>query len=369
MWCALVHAVAAAFSVTTFSMKAPVRHARIVGGQVLVVTDAESTDHHDRGIRREIARLTVDRGATSTQPVTLLSGLAMFAAAPRGSDDVVVIGNQWWYVTTMNGMTAAITFVDTDGERVKQVKPQGLHTYVMALSGEKPRALAVSDTGDEFLAREIGWDGALRSWRLPRGNLWPHMMAAYLPDGRIALFSNSGGGLTEFTLSDDGVVDTTVLRNLRLAEFAMAIDAAGRIAIVTVRVDDGLIEGAVSDVSGLGAAQWRVLGRRARTIAARPQLRVTASGSRFVAAWINDENGRHIEALDFNATGPSGHVVEIGRASPRGTSAFFDLQATDDALHFFWDDGDQLYYRRLPASLATYASFEDLARFCGVGEQ
>ena len=372
LWCALMHAVAANFGVTAFSMQSPVRHARMVGGQVLVVTDTRSPDHPNYGFAREIARLTTERGATSAQPATVIPGLAAFAAAHHGSDDVVVTGDQWWYVTTMNGMgRAAVTFVKTDGEHKKQVAPDaGFHSYVITLSGEQPRALAVSDVGDAFLAREIGWDGPLRSWRLPRSYLWPHMTAEYLPDGRIALFSDAGGGLTMFALSDEGVVDTTVLRNLRLGEFATAIDAAGRIAVVTVRANDGTIDGTVSDVSGIGATHWHVLGHRARVDVNRPQLRVIAGTSGFVAAWINEDNGRRIEALDVSAAGPSGPVVEIGRASPRGTTAFFDVQASGDALHFFWDDGDFLYHRQLPGSLATYASFRDLARrFCGVGGQ
>jgi hypothetical protein len=89
----------------------------------------------------------------------------------------------------------------------------------------------------------------------------------------------------------------------------------------------------------------------------------------FAAAWINELDGRRIEATEVDRRGHGGPVVEVGRASSRGPAAFLGVQAKHDELFFWWDDGEHLFQRRLPASLRGYAALEDFAQsLCGTTE-
>jgi hypothetical protein len=168
-----------------------------------------------------------------------------------------------------------------------------------------------------------------------------------------------------YVLSDEGNVETTVLRNVRIRQFDTAIDNAGRIAIAAARKDEAAIDAAVVDFANLKKAEWYSLGHDALVMGQLRELQVVATRNGFVAAWINERDGRRIEAAELGARGCRGAIVEVGQPSARGREVFFDVQPMQDEMLFWWDDGERLVQRRLPLSLTGYAVMRDLTqRFC-----
>jgi hypothetical protein len=179
-----------------------------------------------------------------------------------------------------------------------------------------------------------------------------------------------------YLLADEGHVDAVTLRNVRIQQFDAAIDHAGRIAIVAARNaivtapnDTGTIDAAIIDPAHTDHAEWSSLRHDVRVTGLFREVQVVTTPDGFAAAWINELDGRRIEATDVDLRGHGGLVVEVGRASSRGEAAFFGVQAKNDELLFWWEDGEHLVQRRLPISLKGYAILNDLARgFCGGAE-
>ncbi len=403
-WCAVAQVADVHFGVTqaNFTVTSPVRYAGAAGDEIAVVSFAPSRcDHHTINIEpkvqpdicREITRITPDGNDTRIQVRMPLSLISQWTVQLRGSDGLAVTGKDWWYVTLddraprlrheLSDGTAAATFVKSDGSRKTYVMPPsdvpqyaGPQWGLVAVPGEQPRVLELTPASQATatLVRELDWSGASRSWRLPPVRLlWPFMTAERLPDGRIALFSNDAG-LAMYLLSDGGNVDTVALRNLPILQFDTAIDDAGRIAIAVARRDPDRIEAAVIDVANPGKAEWYPLRNDTRVTGLFRELQVVSRPGGFAAAWINERDGRRtIEASELSASGHGGAIVEVGQASPRGNAAFFDVQATQDELRFWWDDGEHLFQRRLPASLTAYAAYsvvrDFMQRFCTTEKQ
>jgi len=309
----------------------------------------------------------IDRVSTAGTETVVRLGLSNPAGSHypwlRESDGFVVAGNTWWYgALAESDSAAATTFIRSNGSRTTHVDPlkEASGWRLIVLPGENPRALEFSSTDELTLVRELEWTGALRSWRLPPAyRLWGYMAAERLPDGRIALFSNREG-FRMYLLTGDGAVDSILLRPSHFRQFGTAMDDAGHIAIVAADDDARTVEGAIIDVSRPKEAQWRVLRRSARVTGNGREVQVVRITNGFVAAWINEGQERRIEATEFDERGDRGVVVNVGRASPRERSAFFDLQSTRDELTFWWDDGEHLFRRQLPASLTGYALVEAL---------
>jgi hypothetical protein len=117
------------------------------------------------------------------------------------------------------------------------------------------------------------------------------------------------------------------------------------------------------DVAHPQLAEWSSLRKDVRVTR---NLRDVHDG--FAAAWINEVNGKRIEATEIDARGHGRAVVEVGQASPRD-DAFVSVEAKNDELLFWWDDGAHLYQRRRPASLNGYAALTDFAQhFCSEAE-
>lgn len=310
---------------TEIRIGAPVRYAGAAGDGIAVVTFPESPCGQ-RALCREITNVAAADKRTRVEVRLPASPLLGSILMPRGSDGFVINGKEWWYVT-MNE-TAATTFLKSDGSRVTHTRPTaeltpGLPRWaIVPIPGQQPGALELTLVSDGILLREVGWDGPLRSWRLPRfGRLWPVMAAQRLPDHRIALFCN-GAGLSMHLLSDDGGVETTVLRNLRVHQFGTAIDRAGRIAIAAARTNPDSIDAAIVDVAQPGKAQWHSIRHDVAVTDWLREVQLVATPNDFAAAWINERAGRRIEATELDASGRCGEIVDVGRAAPRGKSAF-----------------------------------------------
>jgi hypothetical protein len=310
------------------------------------------------------------------------------------SDGFFLTGKDWWYATLDDrDDAAATTFVRSDGSRATFARPQAAagaanmtHSdswQLAVIPGEKPRALELTYHNDETIVREVDWNGATRSWHLPPVSYERavRMVAQPLPDGRIALLSNHDG-LSLYLLADDGHADTITLRNVRVQQFDAAIDGAGRIAIVAARNaivatrnansaphDTGSIDAAIIDPAHPDHAEWSSLRHDVRVTGGYGDVRIVTTPDGFAAAWINELDGRRIDAADVDRRGHGGPVVEIGRPSPRG-QAFLGVQTRhDEELRFWWDDGEHLFQRRLPVSLTGYDAVGYFAQiFCGTPE-
>jgi hypothetical protein len=168
-------------------------------------------------------------------------------------------------------------------------------------------------------------------------------------------------GVELFVLGDEGRFESSVLLASKYRKLDTAIDDQGRIAVAVAGNDAGTVEGAVIDVGTLPGAEWHTLGHSANHAGQR--VRVIASGDRFVAAWQDDENS--IEAVAFDGRGTKGTAVDVGPGSRSRTSHFFDVQATGEQLTFWWEDGGELFRRRLPTALTAYPVLESLSEsFC-----
>jgi hypothetical protein len=396
LWCAVVQMANASFGITqtayvirpTPIFTDPLRYVAARDEETLVITtnwgrQVAVPSSRDFAVYREIAKVGstgMDEPVRVRIPVTPRS---TWTVDPL-SEGFFVTGTGWWYATLDDrDDAAATTFVKSDGSRVTYVRPpppgytddttDTTHSnswQTIVIPGEKPRALELTYRVEETIAREVDWSGASRSWRLPLVSYErvSRMVAQPLPDGRIALLSNHNG-LSLYLLADEGHVDAVTLRNLRIQQFDAAIDGAGRIAIVAARNDTGTIDAAIIDPAHPDHAEWAALRHDVRVTGQFGGVHVVTTPDGFAAAWINELDGRLIEATDVDRRGHGGPVVEVGRASSRGPAAFLGVQAKQDELLFWWDDGEHLFQRRLPVSLKGYAILNDLAqRFCGKAE-
>jgi hypothetical protein len=396
-WCAVAQIANARFGVTQTSYvvspgsfaTSPILHVAAAGEETIVIALALGSGRDD-AFYREIARVGpagMGEPVRVRIPATPRSGANV---AMRGSDGFFVTGKDWWYATLDNDRdgAAATTFVKSDGSRATYVRPPAavslMSWQMTVIPGEKPRALEFTYNADETIVREVDWNGASRSWRLPPVSYQriSNMVAEPLPDGRIALLDNHSG-LSMYLLTDEGHVDAITLRNVQIQQFDVAIDHAGRIVIVAARNaivqargavaaashDTGTIDAAVIDPANPDQAEWRPLRHDVRVTGSLRELHVVNTPDGFAAAWINELDGMRIEATDVDPRGHGGPVVEVGRASP---GAPLDLQATHDELLFWWDDGKHLFQRRLPVSLKDYAGYtivSELAQgICGKAE-
>ena len=394
LWCAVMHIANADFAATqtayvvppSFVDRSPLRSVVSAGDETFVTT-FEVGSKRDHAVYRVITKVGA---AVTDEPVRVPVPLNKRTTwtVDYLSEGFVVSGKDWWYVTLDDhDGVAATTFVKSDGSRVTHVKPPAqsytpdtndvTHSnswQTIAIPGEKPRALELTFRAEDSIVREVDWGGASRSWRLPPVGYKQRSRAVALPlpDGRIALLWNRDG-LSLYLLGEDGHVEANTLRNVRIQQFDAAIDRAGRIAIVaarnaipTSREDTGTVDAAIIDPAHADRAEWSVLRHDVRVTGILREVQVVANPEGFAAAWINEVHGRHIEATDVDSRGHAGPVVDVGQASPRGDTAFFSMQAKDDALLFWWDDGEHLFQRRLPLSLERFAALGEFTQsVCG----
>lgn len=378
LWCAAAQTANATFGVmqtpyvirSTPAIANPIHDVAATDDETLVITFGFEPGP-SRSFYREIATVAgTDEIVRVGIPATLSS---TWISAP-GSDGIYVTGRDWWYATLDHRDGAvATTFVRSDGSRATYVRPPAVASaswQLVVIPGEKPRAIELTYADEETIAREVGWSGTSRSWRLPPVSRHRHarMVAQPLPDERIALLSNHDG-ISLYVLADEGHFDTIVLRNLTVQQFGAAIDPAGRLAIVAGRnanpalpEDTGTIEAAVIDPANPGDPKWQPLRHDVRVTGLFREVQVVATAEGFAAAWINELEERRIEATDVDGQGHGGPVVDVGQARPHGPAPYFGVQAKGDALLFWWDDGEHLMERRLPASLSGYAMLNDLAQ-------
>lgn len=383
LWCAAAQMANAAFGVTqvpyvirpTANIPYPVHYVAATEEETLVISFGFEPGG-DSAFYREIKKISPSGQDESLRVRIPFAPGASLAGHPL-SEGVFVTGTDWWYATLdIRDGAAVTTFVKSDGSRATHVRPPAftaMSWQLVLIPGEKPRAIELTYRAEETIAREVGWNGETRTWQLPpvSHELRRRMIAQPLPDERIALLSNHDG-LALYLLADDGRFDAITLRNVTIHQFDVAIDPAGRLAIVAARNanpelpdDTGTIEAAVIDPASPEQAAWRPLRHDVQVIGHDREVQVVTTPEGFAAAWINELAGRRIEATDIDALGRGGLVVDVGQARPRGHSPLLDLRAKDDELLFWWDDGEHLFQRRLPASLSGYAMVNDLARrFC-----
>jgi hypothetical protein len=399
LWCALVQLANASFVTTQTAYvvrptpihKNSIHYVAATDEDTLAITTNWGSgapvvvpSSRGRAVYREIAKVGA---AGMDEPVRVripLTPRATWTESPL-SDGIVVTGTDWWYATLDDSDdAAATTFVKSDGSRATHVKPPAATDttrsnswQTIVIPGEKPRAIELTYLPEETIAREVDWSGASRSWQLPPLDYQrpSRMVAQPLPDKRIALLSNHDG-LSLYLLADEGHIDAITLRNVRIQQFDAAIDPAGRLAIVAARNannalsnDTGTIDAAVIDPAHPDHAEWSSLRHDVRVTGQLREVQVVPTADGFAAAWINELDGRRIEATDLDRRGHGGPVVEVGHASLQGPAAFLGIQAKHDELFFWWDDGEHLFQRRLPVSLKGYALLNELAqRFCGEAE-
>jgi hypothetical protein len=394
LWCALMQLGNATFGAmqTTYVIppttmaRNPVHDAGATDDGTFVVAVALPSGH-DRTFHREIAKIGregLDEPVRVSIPLTPRSSWVIESE----SDGFFVTETAWWYATlddrAVDGCfteckSLATTFVKSDGSRVTHVRPPvaidaSRLWQTIVIPGEEPRALEFAYFPDVTIAREVEWSGKSKSWRLPPVDpKHPgRRVAEPLPDGRIALLSNSSG-ISLYLLSADGGVEAVPLRNLRIEAFDAAVDGAGRIAIVAARnaiatapKDTGTIDVAIVDPAHPDRAEWSPLRHDVRVTGHHRQVQVVATPGGFAAAWINEADRRRIEAAEIDRRGHGGTVVAVGEPSSGTMMPFLRLQRRQDELLFWWDDGVHLIQRRLPGSLEGYALIDDLARrFCG----
>ena len=385
LWCAITEFVAATFGVTQTPFVVPpspllptsLRRVAVAGDKTVVVTFGVGRNHT---VYREIG--SVERAGVE-EPVRVRIPLTPRSTwtASRQSEGFVVTGPDWWYATLDDrDEVAATTFVKSDGSRATHLKPRapGLTPdttdmtnsnswQMVAIPGDTPRVLEITYTAAATIVTEVEWGGATKTWQLPplSINHFATMVALRLADGRIALVTNHDG-LSMYFLTDAGEVTTIPLRNLRVQQFDAALDGAGRIAIVAARnanlrmpSDTGTIDVAIIDPTHPDHAEWWPLRHDVRVVGTSLGVHVVPTAEGFAAAWINDLEKRRIEAADIDRRGRGGPVIEVGNASPRGDLPFLDMQAQQDAMLFWWDDGTHLIQRELPASLKGYAAIAD----------
>jgi hypothetical protein len=371
-WCAVLQMVQSGFPVRQVDYTVPpavtawnpLHHVVAVGDQTVIAAFVPR-GAPDHGLYREVT-------SVAREPVHVRVPMTFRSTwwVERASDALFATDTDWWYATQAEQDGApAVTFVKSDGARSTFVKPPELtsdlaqsKSWMMApVAGEKPRVILFNYAREETIALEIDVTGKTRSWHLPRtmtmhvGNV----IAEPLADGRIALI-DSHDDLSLYLLGDDGHFDSIRLRNGEIDSFDGAMDAGGRIAMAGVRKATGAIEAAVIDPTHPDHAVWRELPRESHI--AVNSMRIVATKDGFAAVWIEDAKGEPVEAAGIDRNGRWGPVVEVGHSFSRG-APFVDVQARNDELLFWWDDGVHLFERRLPASLTGYAA--TMALRCG----
>lgn len=336
-------------------------HDAVLAGEALIVVQGEGRERHlIRSTRRE------DR---TLETMSLRGAL--------GQEAIVMNGDRWWYGSTgeREGMVATTFVVDdgSGGATTSSVPVTGRGPYVfLPLRGEQPRGLQFAATNRETTkVSEVDATRAVRSWQVPRIDLLnAHVIAERLPDHRVALFAVRGADLELLVLEDKGQFETFSLRDAAPFQFATAIDAAGRIAIVTASSAPGgqSVEGTVLDLDDPAASTWYVLATNAR-LAAWPsaELKVVSTPSGFVAAWVDRAASRRftLQACDLKTDGSPVVVADVGDPTEgRAFGAFFSVQAVDDDLLFFWDDGRNFVMRRIASSIRQFVMTQRLASFC-----
>jgi hypothetical protein len=387
LWCAAAQMADATFGMTqmpyvirsTSIIPNPVHYVAATDEETLVVSFGFERGR-DSSFYREITKIS-SAGEDEPLRVPIPAVLGATWTGHPLSEGLFVTGKEWWYATLDHrDGAAATTFVKSDGSRVTYVRPPAIAAMswqLVIIPGEEPRAIELTYRAEATVAREVDWKGETRTWQLPpvSHERRARMVAQSLPDGRTALLSNHDG-LFLYLLADEGHFDAVALRNLMIHQFDAAIDPAGRLGIVAARNanpevpdDTGTIEAAIIDPARPEDAEWRPLRHDVRVTGHQREVQVVTTPEGFAAAWINELNERRIEATDIDASGRGGRVVDVGQARPRVHSPLLDVQAKDDELLFWWDDGEHLFQRRLPASLSGYALMNDLARrFCGEDE-
>jgi hypothetical protein len=379
-WCAAAQFAHEFFAITQTTYRAPYvpfadnpLHYVAAASETTVIISTSVGPSHDRAFYRDIANLETLGLAEPLRiriPMTPRSAWVI----NRSSDAFFATSNGWWYATLDdNGEAATTTFVKSDGSRVTYPKrivtdPRfdltRSHDWPMtAVPGEKPRVIEFAYLPEQTVATEVDWSGHTTSWQLPPigAEHVGKVIAELLPDGRIALLTNHSG-LSLYLLADDGRVDAVSLRGIKIEDFDGTLDPGGHIAVVVARKDTASLEFATVDPSHPDHLEWTALGKG--TVVAN-ELQIVATPDGFVAAWIGESAGRDIEAADIDRRGRWGQVVEIGRPSPRG-EPFLSMQARRDELFFWWDDGEHLFNRRMPASFSGYAALEALGELlCG----
>lgn len=350
----------------------PLHYVASAGEQTVLVWMAYPGSK-DRALYREITS-----GSAEPLRVRIPLNIRMSWTVDDWSDALITNGSDWWYATLDDRDDApAVTFVKSDGSRATYAKPPELvaggseaHSFpISAIPGEKPRVIAFNFKNEETIAVEIDLEGVKRSWRLPAidfSKFVGRVIAEPLPDGRIALLDNHNGRINMHLLTDKGQVESISLRDLTVRELDADLDSGGRIEIVVRRKDTGAIEAALVDPVHPNAAQWRTLAPDTQLMKGGHGLRVVATPGGHAAAWLNDTGVRRLEAVDIDRRGHPGPVVEIGRPYSRGET-FFDMQAKQDELLFWWDDDGRVVERHLPASLTGYAAMTALEHFLRVG--
>jgi hypothetical protein len=383
LWCAAAQMMDATFGMTqmpygirsTAAIPYPVHYVAATDEETVVVSFGFEPGRNS-SFYRQITKISP---AGEDEPLRVRIPFAPGASLANDplSEGLFVTGTDWWYATLdIRDGAAATTFVKSDGSRATYVRPPAftaMSWQLVILPGEKPRAIELTYRAEETIAREVDWKGEARTWRLPpvSHERRRRMIAQPLPDGRIALLSNHDG-LALYLLADDGRVDAMTLRNVTIHQFDAAIDPAGLLAIVAARNaspelpdDIGTIEVAIVDPTSPEHAEWRALRHDVRVIGHLRDVQVVATPDGFAAAWINELAGRRIEAAGVDRRGHGGPVVDVGQARVRGDASLLGVQARQDELLFWWDDGEHLLQRRLPVSLSGYAMVNALAqRFC-----
>jgi len=394
LWCAWMQLSTATFSAAETAYVVPPTSAALNPIHSVAATDADTfvvtvavPSSADHAFRRQIAKIgaaALEEPVRMRIPLTPRSG---WVIQPL-SDAFVVNGSAWWYATLDDRDGAiATTFLKSDGSSATYARPQPVSEQtnaassnswqLIAIPGEKPRMLELTYATETTIAREVDWSGASRSWQLPPVS-FEHpgrMVAEPLPDGRIALLSNADG-LSLYLLGDEGHVDSFPLRNLRVQQFDAALDDAGRLAIAAARnavarsaTDTGTIDVAIVDPAHPDAAVWSPLRHDVRVGADSHAVQLVATPDGFAVAWINEAGGTRVEAASIDRRGHGGAVVDVGSPSTRFIAPFLGMQARHEELLFWWEDGEHLVQRRLPASLTGYAFADELARrFCGATE-
>ena len=370
-WCAVLQMANVTFAVRQtdyvlpplVGLRNPLHHVAAAGDHTVVVAFVVGSGN-ERGLYRDITSATADP-IRIRFPATFRS---TWTIEPGSETLFVTDKDDWWYATQADQDGApAVTFMKSDGSRSTYRKPPELtsddaqsHSWMMAaVAGEKPRVILFNYANEETVALDIDATGTKRSWRLPRFrfNNIPTVVAEPLSDGRIAVIENSRG-LSLYLLADDGQFESIPLRNIEITRFGAAMGSGGRIAIAALRKDTGTMEAAVIDPAHTDHTEWQPLQHDLQIAGYGPRVVATPDG--FVAAWVNDADRRRIEAAEIDRHGRWGPVVEIDRPMTHG-QPYLDVQARNDELLFWWDDGGaHLFEHHLPASLKAYAAIKAL---------
>jgi hypothetical protein len=207
-------------------------------------------------------------------------------------------GARWWYGTAgLRGRAFGTLFLSGEASAppVEAFLPLGVHAPFLwlPLEGKQPRGLFVFFRNEQELeVREETPAAEGRRWTFEAppdygfGIVWS---AEPLAGGRIALVTAEGRPDVEQHLNlrllgDDGAIVSRTLRAApRFDHIRTAIDAAGRLAIVTESAR--AVDVTTIDPTAHGDPSWRRLADAGR----HPEVVSTRNG--FVAAWLSPGTG------------------------------------------------------------------------------